>query len=160
MTVFLFSFFLLFVWLVIKMEFCFLRSTGCSGQEDTLLGLHSLFINMKRTSKNSGKVAHPIHPIQSIDTDVCGHHYLSDNCKLLFEVLYSLSWHVWLKFHVHRRHFQFFLSFLSIIIIILFGLHWLDIVSVISYLFGILVNILFVYGQKWRTSQFAFVGNL
>lgn len=46
----------LFSYVVVKMEFCYLRSIGCSVQEDILLGLHSLFINMKLFSKNNGKV--------------------------------------------------------------------------------------------------------
>ncbi|KAK4384335.1 protein DETOXIFICATION 35 [Sesamum angolense] len=41
---------------LVMMGFCYLRSTGCSGQEDILLGQPSLFINMKQPSKNNGKV--------------------------------------------------------------------------------------------------------
>ncbi|PKI72336.1 hypothetical protein CRG98_007206 [Punica granatum] len=38
-----------------QMVFCYLKSTGCSELEDTLLGLHNQFINMNLFSKNNGK---------------------------------------------------------------------------------------------------------
>lgn len=42
-----------------KMEYYFLRSIGCSAQEDTLFGQLSLFISMKKSWKNNGKVLLP-----------------------------------------------------------------------------------------------------
>ncbi len=43
-----------------KMEYYYLRSIGCSAQEDTLFGQHSLFISMKKSWKNNGKVLLPV----------------------------------------------------------------------------------------------------
>ena len=42
-----------------QMEYYFLRSIGCSAQEDTLFGQLSLFISMKKSWKNNGKVLLP-----------------------------------------------------------------------------------------------------
>lgn len=39
-----------------KMAFCCLRLTECSGLEDTLRGQLNLFISMKKFWRNSGKV--------------------------------------------------------------------------------------------------------
>lgn len=57
-----------------------------------MLGLHSPFINMKRTSKNSGKVAHYRHLTQSIDADDTGYHFKKIvKCCFKFYILYLES---------------------------------------------------------------------